>query len=55
MELRDDIMRKLLTPKNKDEQLGTDNVFIMNKLRKKELITTRKTRIRIIYAYPSSN
>ena len=39
--------------KRKDETIETENLFIMNKLRKEELITWMKQEQELCYAHPS--
>ena len=47
MELRDEIMRKTWNSGKKDEQLGTENYFIMNNLRKKRIESPRGNKNKI--------
>jgi hypothetical protein len=48
MELLDEIIDMLGTPKKKDEQLGTENLFIMNKIPEEGIKSLEGTRIRIM-------
>ena len=47
------MMRAWNAGKRKDETTETENLFIMNKLRKKELITWMKQEQELCYVYPS--